>query len=72
MDYASPPIHALPPLTPNQSLASKRSRNTVFLSCLSAQLSSNPWELLDAVSFFGEIVDLRFGGPPFFIVCWHD
>jgi RNA recognition motif-containing protein len=61
VNYA-PPL--LRPNRPSRQLDdARRNPTTVFLCYLPDQLHMNSWALLDAVSFFGEIVDLRIGEP---------
>jgi RNA recognition motif-containing protein len=57
VDYAPPLLRPQRPSGPREN--DRRSPNTVLLSRLPDRLHMDAWALLEAVSVFGEIVDLR-------------
>jgi RNA recognition motif-containing protein len=61
VDYAPPLLRPQRPSRPRTD--DSRSPNTVLLSRLPDRLHMDAWALLDAVSLFGEIVDLRISEP---------
>jgi hypothetical protein len=61
VDYAPPQPGLQSPAS--QRDADRHNPNTVLLYHLSGGLHADPWALLDAVSPFGEIVDLRISEP---------
>jgi len=61
VDYAPPLLRSQRPSRLRDD--DRQSLNTVLLSRLPDRLHMNPWDLLDAVSLFGEIVDLRISEP---------
>src|SRR5450631_2495103 len=65
VDYASPLLR--PQRPSSQRDTDRRSPNTVFLCRLPDRLHMDSWALLDAISPFGEIVDLRISEPLNFV-----